>query len=87
MRSPDPACNPYLAFALLIYAAIEGITSETKLPEAADINFFRAEEAELKGFRKLPGCIADARAIADGSEFVKEHLPESVVRIYCDSIE
>ncbi|MBP5490153.1 MAG: glutamine synthetase [Lachnospiraceae bacterium] len=87
LRSADPSSNPYLAFALLIYAALEGITSNTKLPEAANINFFRAEEEELAGFRKLPGCIADARAIAEASAFVKAHLPESVVRIYCDSIE
>ena len=87
LRSADPSSNPYLAFALLIYAALEGITSNTKLPKPANINFFRAEEEELASFRKLPGCIADARAIADASAFVKEHLPESVVRIYCDSIE
>ena len=87
LRSADPSSNPYLAFSLLIYAALEGITSNTKLPEAANINFFRAEEEKLAGFRKLPGCIADARAIAEASAFAKAHLPESVVRIYCDSIE
>ena len=83
LRSPDPAANPYLAFSILIYAALEGITQKTELPPAADINFFRANEEEIKGFRKLPGCLADARKIAGASAFIKAHLPEEVVRIYC----
>ena len=83
LRSPDPAANPYLAFSVLIYAALEGITQKTELPPAADINFFRANEEEIKGFRKLPGCLADARKIAGASAFIKAHLPEEVVRIYC----
>ncbi|MCR5086856.1 MAG: glutamine synthetase family protein [Lachnospiraceae bacterium] len=83
LRSPDPAANPYLAFSILIYAALEGITQKTELPPAADINFFRANEEAIKGFRKLPGCLADARKIAGASAFIKAHLPEEVVRIYC----
>lgn len=83
LRSPDPAANPYLAFSILIYAALEGITQKTELPPAADINFFRANEEKIKGFRKLPGCLADARKIAGASAFIKAHLPEEVVRIYC----
>ena len=83
LRSPDPAANPYLAFSVLIYAALEGITQKTELPPAADINSFRANEEAIKGFRKLPGCLADARKIAGASAFIKAHLPEEVVRIYC----
>ena len=83
LRSPDPAANPYLAFSILIYAALEGITQKTELPPAADINFFRADEEEIKGFRKLPVCLADARKIAGASAFIRAHLPEEVVRIYC----
>ncbi len=83
LRSADPSSNPYIAFALLIYAAMEGISEGKPLPEAADINFFRAEEAELQGYRRLPGCLEDAKAIAAAGEFVKNHLPEKVARIYC----
>ena len=83
LRSADPSANPYLAFAMLIYAAIEGIEKKEVLPAEADINFFKAEEEELKGFKKLPGCLADARKIAADSEFVKNCIPESVLRIYC----
>ena len=83
LRSADPTANPYLAFSLLIYAALDGIENKLPLPAAADINLFRADAATLAKFRKLPGSLTAARAITAGSEFVKKHLPESVIRIYC----
>ncbi len=39
---PDPLCNPYIAFALIIYAGLEGIKNETELPEASDFNLSKA---------------------------------------------
>ena len=83
LRSADPTTNPYLAFSLLIYAAIDGITNKIPLPAPADINLFRADSATLAGFRKLPSSLSAARALAGKSEFVASHLPESVVKIYC----
>ena len=83
LRSADPTTNPYLAFSLLIYAAIDGITNKILLPAPADINLFRADSATLAGFRKLPSSLSAARALAGSSEFVASHLTESVVKIYC----
>ena len=83
LRSADPTTNPYLAFSLLIYAAIDGITNKIPLPAPADINLFRADSATLAGFRKLPSSLSAARALAGSSEFVASHLTESVVKIYC----
>ena len=83
LRSADPSANPYLAFAMLIRAALEGITNRTELPPESDINFFKAEEAELAGFKKLPRCLPDARKLASESEFVRNCIPEAVLRIYC----
>ena len=83
LRSADPSANPYLAFAVLIRAAMEGIETKAELPEEANINFFKAEEEELKGFKKLPGCLSEARKVAGESAFVKACIPESVLRIYC----
>jgi glutamine synthetase len=83
LRSADPSANPYLAFAMLIRAALEGITNRTELPPESDINFFKAEEAELAGFKKLPRCLPDARKLASESEFVRKYIPEAVLRIYC----
>lgn len=83
LRSADPSANPYLAFAMLIRAALEGIMNRTELPPESDINFFKAEEAELAGFKKLPRCLPDARKLASESEFVRSCIPEAVLRIYC----
>lgn len=44
LRSPDPFCNPYLAFALVIWAGLDGINKKTVLPPATDINLYKASK-------------------------------------------
>ena len=83
LRSPDPAANPYVAFALLIYAGLEGIGQHMELPESADINLFSAPAEVLKKFRKLPVDLAEAKAAAASSGFVNERLPAELVTLYC----
>ena len=83
LRSPDPAANPYLAFSLLIYAGLEGIRNGASLPESAEINFFKADSGTLKKFAKLPESLEAARRIALESAFVREHIPERVLNIFC----
>ena len=60
LRSPDPTANPYLAFALIIYAGIYGIKNKLALPEESDINFYKADEETLKKFTKLPSNFEDS---------------------------
>ena len=83
LRSPDPAVNPYVAFALMIYAGLEGIEQHMQLPESADINLFSAPAEVLKRFKKLPVDLAEARTAAYASGFVNEHLPAELVALYC----
>ena len=83
LRSPDPSANPYITFALVIYAALEGLKNKTELMPSADINLFRADENTLKKFKKIPQSLKDACAIAKSSDFIKEHIPKKVVQIYC----
>lgn len=83
LRSPDPATNPYLAYALLIYAGIYGIENKLSLPPAADINFYKAEADVLKKFEKLPSSLAEAKTLAKESKFITEHLPKPIIDIYC----
>ena len=55
LRSPDPSTNTYLAFALIIYAVLDGIRNKTELPAPADINLYRADKDSLRAlanFRK-----------------------------------
>lgn len=83
LRSPDPSANPYIAFALMIYAGLYGIEHALPLPEPANINLFRADSATLERFRKLPGDLQKARRIAAESDFIREHIPARILDIYC----
>ncbi len=85
VRSPDPAANPYLAFALLIHAAVDGIRTGMTPPPAADLNLYTADEKTLAGFRKLPASAEEAVAAMRASEFIRAHLPEGIIEPYCRS--
>lgn len=82
LRSPDPSCNPYLAFALLIYAGLDGVRAASSLPAPADVNLFTAPEQVTASYRKLPGTLDEARQAARASEFTRLYLPESLVAYY-----
>ncbi len=84
LRSPDPGANPYLAFALLIHAGLDGINNRLILPEKADVNLYKAETSVLAGLEKLPESYARACEAASASAFVKAHIPPEILAIYCD---
>lgn len=84
LRSPDPSANPYIAFALVIYAALEGLKNKTELMPPADINLFHADEKTLNRFKMIPQTLNEACTIAANSDFVKEHIPKKVLQIYCN---
>ena len=83
LRSPDPTTNPYLAYALLIYAGLYGIENKLDLPPAAEINFFKADKTTARQYKELPDTLEEAKVLAQKSEFIKKHLPESIINIYC----
>lgn len=85
LRSPDPEANPYLAFALIIYACLYGIERKPELPPAADFNLYTAEPSVLEKFSRLPGSLEDARKISSASAFIREHIPTAVLETYCGS--
>ena len=77
LRSPDPTANPYIAYALLIYAGLDGIKNELQVPEAVNVNLFTADESVTKSLETLPKSLKEAKAIAKGSSFVNAVLPQS----------
>lgn len=83
LRSPDSMANPYLAFTLMIYAGLYGIENKLELPMVADINLFKAGEETLKKYKKLPQDLKSACKIAKNSDFIKKHIPVSILNIYC----
>lgn len=82
LRSPDPLANPYIAFALIIYSAIEGITGNEKLSAPADFNMYKADEEMLKKYKKLPETLIAAKQKAAVSEFINTYLPKAIVSAY-----
>ena len=83
LRSPDPTANPYIAFALLIWAGLDGIQKQTELPKPVDINLFKADAEAVSGLEKLPETLVEAKTIAKNDCFIKAHIPAEILDIYC----
>jgi glutamine synthetase len=79
-RSPDPACNPYLAFSVMLAAGLKGIDEGYELPPEATNNIFEmtAEERAVENIGALPQSLAEALDVMEKSELVAETLGEHV---------
>ena len=79
-RCPDPACNPYLAFAAMLAAGLDGIEKKYECPPPVEENVYEMsiEERERRGIAQLPGDLDDAVRIAEGSELLKKTLGNHV---------
>ncbi len=80
LRCPDPACNPYLTFAILLHAGLDGIEKGYELPDPMDKNLYHlsSEEREAAGIQMLPGSLGEAVEVAKHSEFVRKALGEHI---------
>jgi glutamine synthetase len=79
-RSPDPACNPYLAFAAMLAAGLAGIEGEYELPPEASNNIYEMtdDEREAAGIASLPEDLVEAIHIAEHSDLVRATLGDHV---------
>jgi glutamine synthetase len=79
-RAPDPACNPYLAFALVLAAGLKGIDEGYELPPEAAANLYEMTPEELlaDGIQALPGSLHEAIEEMERSELVADTLGEHV---------
>ncbi len=79
-RSPDPACNPYLAFSVMLAAGLEGIKNKYELPEPIekDVYSMSASDKREAGINALPGTLIEAISLTENSELVKNALGEHV---------
>ncbi len=87
LRSPDPLANPYLAYGLMIRAAMEGIEEDLPLPAETCVNLYRTGAAGAAGSEKLPGSLEEAARIAKESGFIRECVPEKMLNAYLDAAE
>ena len=78
LRCPDPACNPYLCFAAMLHAGLEGIEKGYELPEPMEQNLYHLtpEERHRRGIEQLPETLGEAIEIAAESELVLRILGE-----------
>ena len=78
LRSPDPTVNPYLAYALVIFAGLDGVRRKRLPPEPLNVNLYTAGPEITDSLETLPGSLAEARKLARESEFIRSVLPEGL---------
>jgi len=80
LRSPDPACNPYLAFSVMLAAGLEGIEQGYEVPEPVEENVYEmsSDERERRGIGILPASIREAIELTEKSELVRKALGDHV---------
>jgi glutamine synthetase len=84
VRSLDSACNPYLAFAVMLAAGVKGIEEGYELPPGAEDDVWSLSDTERRalGYDELPHNLADALDAMEASELVAETLGEHVFEFF-----
>ena len=83
-RAPDPACNPYLAFSVMLAAGLAGIENEYDIPDPVEANVYEmsVEERERRGIQTLPGSLLEAIQLTEASGLVRKALGEHIFRSF-----
>jgi glutamine synthetase len=83
-RSPDPACNPYLTFSVMLAAGLDGIEKGMEPPKPVEENVYEMtpQEREERGITTLPASLLDAIQLAEKSEVVRQALGEHVFKAF-----
>ena len=86
-RSPDPACNPYLAFSVMLAAGLEGIEKEYEVPEPIEENVYEwtEEERRRRGVGTLPVSLLEAVKLTEKSELVRKALGDHVFNAFIEN--
>ena len=82
LRSADCEADPYLAFALLLQAGLDGVRRGLEPGEACNVNLYEAGEELTRGLKKLPATLAEATKAAAESEFLRKVLPDALRNVY-----
>lgn len=80
LRCPDPACNPYLAFAVILAAGLDGIEKDLPLPEPVEENLYHFSEEDLmaRNVKTLPATLGEAVEEMQKDDVVREALGEHI---------
>lgn len=89
LRSPDPTCNPYLAFAMMLKAGLDGIEKGTNPPPPVDRNIFAMTDEELQkaGIESLPANLMEALAALKEDKVIASVLGEHILTMYAEAKE
>ena len=79
LRSPDPMVNPHLAYALVIFAGLDGVRRKLLPPEPLNVNLYTADPAVTASLETLPSSLSEARKLARESAFIRSVLPEEML--------
>lgn len=87
LRSPDPACNPYLAFAVMLAAGLEGIENKYEVPAPVEENVYEMslEERTKRGIDTLPSSLEEAVSILEKSDLVRKALGDHVFDAFIEN--
>jgi glutamine synthetase len=87
LRSPDPSCNPYLAFAVILAAGLDGIENKIRPPRPTDKNIFRMtrEERAKEGIESLPASLEEAINEMEKSVLIRKTLGEHIFTKYIEA--
>lgn len=87
LRSPDPSCNPYLTFAAILEAGLDGIANEMKPPKEVNENIYKLEMETLehREINSLPATLNEALLRMEKSKIVKEALGEHIFKHYVET--
>lgn len=87
LRFPDPACNPYLAFSVMLSAGLDGIRKKYPLPEPIEKDIFQMadEERKKEKIASLPGSLIEAIEHAEKSDFLKNALGEHIFKKFIEN--
>ena len=79
-RAPDPACNPYLAFSVMLAAGMKGIEEDYPIqpPAAGSISDMNESQRQSLGIRTLPSSLGHAIALAEDSDLLRDALGEHI---------
>ena len=85
VRCPDPTCNPYLAFAMMLNSGLDGVKNKLKPPASVDVDIFKMTPAEKEaaGIDSLPANLKEALEELKENPIAKDALGEHILREVC----
>jgi len=89
VRCPDPTCNPYLAFAMMLNAGLDGVKNKMVPPPSTDVNIYDMTPNQMKRAKiaNMPASLLEAIAELKKSKIAKEALGEHIFEKYIESKE